>query len=109
MHKLMQNKISFTALTYSFSLNKICGHMIAVIFMENVSFDTDYNRFKCVECGEKITVEKASDHVRTMTCEKCGTEYLVARNEEGGLTITVRTASEPELVVEEEKNMEEGR
>lgn len=77
--------------------------------MENISFDTDYRKFKCVECGEKISIDAVSEQIRTMTCEKCGIEYLVARNKDGGLTVTLRTESEPELVVEEEKNLEEGK
>ncbi|MBS3051019.1 MAG: hypothetical protein J4400_02635 [Candidatus Aenigmarchaeota archaeon] len=76
--------------------------------MQNYSFETDENAFRCVECNERIKVEKVQSEPRPVSCEKCGTEYLVAKSPGGeGMTVEVVTKSEPDLATEEEKNLEE--
>ena len=76
--------------------------------MQNYSFETDDNAFRCVECNERIKVEKVQSEPRPVSCETCGTEYLVAKSPEGeGMTVEVVTKSEPDLVTEEEKLSEQ--
>ncbi len=78
--------------------------------MENYTFETDENAFRCVECNERIKVELVQKHPRPVSCEKCGTEYLVAKSPESeGMTVEVITKSEPDIITEEEKNLEEDR
>lgn len=76
--------------------------------MQNYSFETDENAFRCVECNERIKVERVQKEPRPISCEKCGTEYHVAKSPEGeGMTVEVVTKSEPDLVTEEEKLAEQ--
>ncbi len=75
--------------------------------MENMQFDVDGKSFECVECGSIIEVVVAEKKPRPITCEECGTEYEVAKNLEGGLSVTVITKSEPELVEKEEEELED--
>ena len=76
--------------------------------MENYSFETEDNAFRCVECDERIKVEKVQKEPRPVSCETCGTVYNVAKSPEGeGMTVEVVTKSEPDLISEEEKNLEE--
>lgn len=75
--------------------------------MENMQFDVDGKSFECIECGSIIQVNVAEKKPRPVTCEECGTEYEVAKNPEGGLSVTVITKSEPELVEKEEEELEE--
>ena len=84
-------------------LYKIPGQLMP---MENMTFETDSNVFRCVECDERIKVEIVEKEPRQIGCEKCGVEYLVAQNGDG-MTVEVLTKSEPELTEEEEKNLEE--
>lgn len=76
--------------------------------MENYTFETDTNAFHCVECDDRIKVERVQSEPRPVSCEKCGTEYNVAKSPEGeGMTVQVITKSEPDLITEEEKNLEQ--
>lgn len=76
--------------------------------MQNYSFETDDNAFRCVECSERIKVESVQREPRPISCETCGTEYLVAKSPEGeGMTVEVVTKSEPDLITEEEKLAEQ--
>ncbi|HLC67743.1 MAG TPA: hypothetical protein VJI12_02560 [archaeon] len=76
--------------------------------MEDFSFETDYNAFRCVECNELIRVEVAEDKPRPITCQKCETVFMVSRSPQGeGLTVTAVTESEPDAVSESERNIEE--
>ncbi len=75
--------------------------------MEHDQFETDNNAFKCVECGTRIKVEVAEKKPRPVSCPECGTEYTVAKNNKGGMTVLVHPESEPELVTEAEENTEE--
>lgn len=76
--------------------------------MQNYSFETDTNAFHCVECNERIKVDLVQNEPRPVSCEKCGTEYNVAKSPEGeGMTVEVVTKSEPELIEMEEKNAEQ--
>ena len=76
--------------------------------MENYTFETDENAFRCVECSERIKVDKVQDEPRPVSCERCGTTYNVAKSPEGeGMTVEVLTRSEPDVITEEEKNLEE--
>lgn len=74
--------------------------------MQNYTFETDENAFRCVECDERIKVEVVQKEPRPVSCESCGTEYLVAKNPEGGMTVEVITKSEPDIITEEEKHLE---
>ena len=56
-------------------------------------FETDENKFECVECGRLIRVAFAQSEPRPITCEECGTEYSVAKNFESGLFVTVVQSS----------------
>lgn len=76
--------------------------------MENYTFETDDNAFRCVECEERIKVDVVQKEPRPISCEKCGTTYLVAKSPEGlGMTVEVLTKSEPDVISENEKNQEE--
>ena len=76
--------------------------------MENYTFETDENALRCVECDERIKVEILQNDPRPVSCEKCGTVYNVAKSPEGeGMTVEVMTQSEPDVISEEEKNLEE--
>ena len=75
--------------------------------MDNYSFDTDHNAFHCVECNELIRVEIAESAPRPITCDKCETVFMVAKKPEGGLSVQVMTESEPDVISEDERNMEE--
>ena len=76
--------------------------------MENYTFETDENAFRCVECSERIKVGVVQKEPRPLSCEKCGTAYLVAKSPENdGMTVEVLTRSEPDVISEEEKNLEE--
>lgn len=76
--------------------------------MENYTFETDENAFRCVECDERIKVDVVQKEPRPVSCEKCGTEYLVAKSPESGMTVEVVTKSEPDAFTEAEKHVEEG-
>lgn len=76
-------------------------------YMEHEQFDTDNNAFKCVECSTRIKVEAAEKKPRTISCPECGTDYNVVKNNKGGLSVTVLTESEPELITEVEEDLEE--
>ncbi|HIG97214.1 MAG TPA: hypothetical protein HA230_02610 [Candidatus Aenigmarchaeota archaeon] len=76
--------------------------------MENYTFETEDNAFHCVECEERIKVDVVQKEPRPVSCEKCGIAYLVAKSPEGlGMTVEVLTKSEPDIISEEEKNLEE--
>ena len=76
--------------------------------MDNYSFDTEENAFRCVECDHRIKVDRIGDSPRSVPCEKCGTVYNVAKSPEGaGMSVEVITRSEPDVISEEEKNLEE--
>ncbi|MFA4819855.1 MAG: hypothetical protein WC613_02740 [Candidatus Aenigmatarchaeota archaeon] len=76
--------------------------------MENYTFETDDDAFRCVECDERIKVDVVQKAPRPVSCEICGTAYLVAKSPEGqGMTVEVLTKSEPDVISEEEKNLEE--
>lgn len=76
--------------------------------MENYTFETNDNTFRCVECEERIKVDVVQKEPRPVSCEKCGITYIVAKSPEGmGMTVEVVTKSEPDIVSEEEKNLEE--
>src|SRR3989338_9789019 len=75
--------------------------------MENIQFDVDENSFECVECQGIIRVEVAQKKPRPITCVECGTVYNVAKNEKGGLSVTVITRSEPDVISQEEEELEE--
>ncbi len=75
--------------------------------MEHEQFETDTNAFHCVECNTRIKVELAEKKPRPISCPECGTEYAVTRNNKGGLSVTVHTESEPELITESEEELEE--
>ncbi len=75
--------------------------------MENIQFDTDENSFECVECQNIIRVEVAQQKPRPITCEECGTVYHVTKKEGGGLSVTVITKSEPDIISQEEEELEE--
>ena len=76
--------------------------------MQNYSFETDTNAFHCIECDDRIKVERVENEPRPVSCEKCGTEYMVAKSPEGeGMTVEVVTKSEPDLITEEEKLAEQ--
>ena len=77
--------------------------------MENMQFKSDTNEFECVECQDKIKVEYTDpDTARTVTCEKCGTEFDVLKRTSGpGLEILLKTATEPDVVSTQEAELEE--
>lgn len=76
--------------------------------MENYTFETEENAFRCVECDERIKVEELQGEPRPVSCEKCGTTYNVAKSPEGeGMTVEVLTQSEPDVISQEETNLEE--
>ena len=75
--------------------------------MENIQFDTDENSFECIECQSIIHAEVAQKKPRPFTCEECGTVYQVAKNEKGGLSVTVITRSEPDVISQGEEELEE--
>jgi len=75
--------------------------------MEHEQFETDNNAFKCDECDTRIKVEAVEKKPRPMSCPECGTNYTVAKNDKGGLAVTVHTESEPELVTESEEELED--
>ncbi|HLD83343.1 MAG TPA: hypothetical protein VI979_00630 [archaeon] len=77
--------------------------------MENVQFKSETNSFQCRECEKNISVSSVSvDVARTVTCEKCGTEYEVLKRKSGpGLEIMMKTASETDAESAEEAELEE--
>ena len=75
--------------------------------MEHEQFETENNTFKCLECGTRIKVEVAEKKPRPISCPECGTDYTVMKNDKGGLSVTVHTESEPELITEIEEDLEE--
>ncbi len=75
--------------------------------MENVQFDVDGNAFECIECGALIEVKVAEKKPRPISCEECGTEYMVTKKPGNGLSVTIITRSGPELVEKEEEELEE--
>ena len=75
--------------------------------MEREQFDVENNKFHCVECNKRISVEVAENKPRPVTCPDCGTVYSVSKNNKGGLSVTMQTESEPELITESEENLEE--
>lgn len=85
--------------------------------MNGEQFETDRYEFECLICGNNIKVNPAflsddadnpEEQTINVTCSKCGTEYLVGKKEFGdGLIVTMVEGSEPELVEEEERNLEE--
>ncbi len=75
--------------------------------MENIQFDVDEKSFECIECQNIIHVEVAQKNPRPITCEECGTVYQVAKNEKGGLSVTVITRSEPDVISQGEEELEE--
>jgi Zn finger protein HypA/HybF involved in hydrogenase expression len=52
-------------------------------------FETDENKFECVECGRIIKVGFAQETPRPITCEECGTEYSVTKGLGSGLAVSV--------------------
>jgi len=75
--------------------------------MEHEQFETENNTFKCLECGTRIKVEVAEKKPRPISCPECGTDYTVMKNDKGGLSVTVHTESEPELITESEEELED--
>jgi DNA-directed RNA polymerase subunit RPC12/RpoP len=75
--------------------------------MEHEQFETESNAFKCVECSRRIKVEVAEARPRPIGCPECGIEYTVTKNKKGGLSVTVHTESAPELITENEEDLEE--
>ncbi|HLC77096.1 MAG TPA: hypothetical protein VJH04_02735 [archaeon] len=76
--------------------------------MDNYSFDTEENAFRCVECDNRIKVGLVQKEPRPVSCEKCGTVYNVVKSPEGaGMSVEVVTKSEPDVISEDEKNLEE--
>ncbi len=77
--------------------------------MENIQFKSDSNEFECVECQKKIKVEVINPNVaRTITCEKCGTEFEMLKRTSGpGLEILLKTTTEPDPVSIHEAELEE--
>lgn len=75
--------------------------------MEHEQFETEDNAFKCVECSTRIKIEVAEKKLRSISCPECGTEYSVAKNDKGGLSVTVHTESEPEIITESEEELED--
>jgi len=88
-----------------------------VFAMENMQFHIEDNKFECVECGNIIEIsEQFIESIESdpdqkplpLTCDECGTEYLIALDPTGpGLIATVKTSSEPELISETERELEE--
>ncbi|MFH1420670.1 MAG: hypothetical protein ABIG30_01750 [Candidatus Aenigmatarchaeota archaeon] len=82
--------------------------------MENLQFETEEDKFECIECGKIMLVskktlkqlEESKKQTRLITCVQCSTEYLVGNNRGGGLIVTVRSRSMPELEEKEEEEME---
>jgi DNA-directed RNA polymerase subunit RPC12/RpoP len=75
--------------------------------MEHEQFETENNAFKCVECSTRIKVEVTEKKSRPVSCPECGTDYTVSKNDKGGMSVTVHTESEPELITESEEDLEE--
>jgi NAD-dependent SIR2 family protein deacetylase len=77
--------------------------------MDNMQFKSDTNEFECIECQDTIKVEYADpDKPRTVSCDKCGTEFDVLKRTSGpGLQILLKTASEPDEVSMHEAELEE--
>jgi len=56
-------------------------------------FETDEDKFECVECGRTIRVAVTQSEPRPITCEECGTEYSVTKSFGYGLFVTVVQSS----------------
>jgi len=78
-----------------------------MVKMEDQQFEVEGKTFKCVECETEIEVVAVTDTPRPVTCEKCETEYFIVKNDAGGLMVTVNTASEPDVITQNEANLEE--
>ncbi len=74
--------------------------------MDNLTFETEHSAFHCVECNELIRVTIAETEPRPISCEKCNIVYMVSKKG-SGLTVMVVTESEPDIISEEERNLEE--
>jgi DNA-directed RNA polymerase subunit RPC12/RpoP len=74
--------------------------------MDNLTFETEYKAFHCMECNELIRVDIAETEPRPISCERCNIVYMVSKKG-NGLSVTVVTDSEPDIIAEEERNLEE--